>query len=520
MNTQININQTKAPLLVKQRQEVVLKTPLLTRRSRSRGWLLNPIKAWLLTLLLLLTTTIAAQAQTQILWQKCYGTGQNTEGLWSPIRTKDGNIVCIKYTSGMNVVMKIDNNTGNVLWTKNIVANTGVAQIIELPDGSLVGAGSTSNPAVPNNVGTVSAVYVIKMDSAGNTLWHNAIATTYSDRGEGVAYLDGRLLVSGDMIMDDWTMYYNYVAIIEFNPITGAFIKQNIIREWTGVGYAPKKIMKSSVPNHYYMTSAGSLQRIDTSLVPATLTWCSYSNNITIRDFLYNADSTAFMTVGYVSDTICPLINSRGRASVSRVDTGVNVIQAAGCVSADYADFTVMMQADDGNYYGVGEMRPPESAWKHDYWLVKFTPQATIMWEQNFGGTGNELIAGMCKGNNPGEILLIGMSNSNDGHVSGNHGGDDGWIIKLKDNTMVSTTDGKNTPNTLTVTPIKNNEYQVSLTGENIKYPTTLTLTDALGRQLRTIKMDANTTTIDLSSYAQGVYLLAAQGYKSVKLVR
>jgi hypothetical protein len=67
----------------------------------------------------------------------------------------------------------------------------------------------------------------------------------------------------------------------------------------------------------------------------------------------------------------------------------------------------------------------------------------------------------------------------------------------------------------LVVSPLPNHTYQITTTK-----PTTLTLTDALGRQLRTIKMDANTTTIDLNNYAQGVYFIAATGYKSVKLVR
>jgi WD40 repeat protein len=57
--------------------------------------------------------------------------------------------------------------------------------------------------------------------------------------------------------------------------------------------------------------------------------------------------------------------------------------------------------------------------------------------------------------------------------------------------------------------------YQITTTK-----PTTLTLTDALGRQLRTIKAEAGNTTIDLNNYAQGVYFIAANGYKSVKLGR
>jgi hypothetical protein len=146
-----------------------------------------------------------------------------------------------------------------------------------------------------------------------------------------------------------------------------------------------------------------------------------------------------------------------------------------------------------------------------DAWVLKIDTAGNQVWSQTFGGSDyDQFNDGYIDAQ--GNLIVVGSTMSNNGNVSGNNGSIDVWMAKLRD-LRVSTNEPTQTP--FEIQKTGETTYQITTTK-----PTTLTLTDALGRQLRTIKMDANTTTIDLTNYAQGVYLLAAQGYKSVKLVR
>lgn len=52
-----------------------------------------------------------------------------------------------------------------------------------------------------------------------------------------------------------------------------------------------------------------------------------------------------------------------------------------------------------------------------------------IDWQQCFGGTENDYATDIVEKN--GSYLIIGVSQSSDGDISFNHGGDDGWLVKI-----------------------------------------------------------------------------------------
>ncbi len=66
----------------------------------------------------------------------------------------------------------------------------------------------------------------------------------------------------------------------------------------------------------------------------------------------------------------------------------------------------------------------------YDFWVVKLSATGGITWQKSFGGTGDDF-AGSVWETLDGSYVVAGNSNSNDGDVSGNHGGDDYWVIKL-----------------------------------------------------------------------------------------
>jgi hypothetical protein len=65
-----------------------------------------------------------------------------------------------------------------------------------------------------------------------------------------------------------------------------------------------------------------------------------------------------------------------------------------------------------------------------DYWIVKINSAGNIDWKKCYGGSSYDNCLAV-QPTNDGGYVMIGVSNSNDGDVSGNHGFGDYWIVKL-----------------------------------------------------------------------------------------
>lgn len=66
-----------------------------------------------------------------------------------------------------------------------------------------------------------------------------------------------------------------------------------------------------------------------------------------------------------------------------------------------------------------------------DIWVLKISKTGSIIWTQNLGGTSNDIGEMAVEYNSPNKYFVIGSTNSNNGNISGNHGGSDIWIAKL-----------------------------------------------------------------------------------------
>lgn len=65
-----------------------------------------------------------------------------------------------------------------------------------------------------------------------------------------------------------------------------------------------------------------------------------------------------------------------------------------------------------------------------DYWILRVDSGGSILWEQSFGGTLSDRAKSVTL-TNDGGFVVAGLVLSNDGNVSGHHGGSDFWIIKI-----------------------------------------------------------------------------------------
>ena len=113
--------------------------------------------------------------------------------------------------------------------------------------------------------------------------------------------------------------------------------------------------------------------------------------------------------------------------------TGAKWQKTKGGAGDDYTNPGSMIKLSDGNMlvYGTTLSAFPGSHGDYDAFILKLNPNGKTLWMKVYGGTGSDNFFGAVENNN-GSITAVGVTNSNDGDVSGNHGGDyDGWVVRL-----------------------------------------------------------------------------------------
>jgi len=69
------------------------------------------------------------------------------------------------------------------------------------------------------------------------------------------------------------------------------------------------------------------------------------------------------------------------------------------------------------------------------FWGFAQTP--SIEWQKSLGGSGNDYANSITQ-TSDGGYVVAGYTNSVDGDVVGNHGGDDVWVVKLSPQVLLN----------------------------------------------------------------------------------
>jgi hypothetical protein len=110
--------------------------------------------------------------------------------------------------------------------------------------------------------------------------------------------------------------------------------------------------------------------------------------------------------------------------------------KSLGGKNADYGQF--VEQTTDGGYLIAGYSNSnngdvSEHHAGNDYWVVKTDAEGNIEWEKSLGGSGNDFAYEAMQTSDEGYIVC-GKAFSHTGDVTFNHGSGDAWIVKLKKN--------------------------------------------------------------------------------------
>jgi len=94
-----------------------------------------------------------------------------------------------------------------------------------------------------------------------------------------------------------------------------------------------------------------------------------------------------------------------------------------------------IQQTSDGGYVVTGYSQSVNgdvtgAIFGFDFWLAKLNNLGILEWEKSFGGVGEE-DANSIQQTSDGGFILAGYSNLSSGDVTGNHGEKDYWVVKL-----------------------------------------------------------------------------------------
>src|ERR1043165_2894910 len=144
-----------------------------------------------------------------------------------------------------------------------------------------------------------------------------------------------------------------------------------------------------------------------------------------------------FIVAGYTNSNDSDVSGNHGHFDywILKLDSLGNLLWQK-CLGGEKDDkaFSIQQTADSGyivaGYSFSSDGNVTGNHGSKDYWVVKLDTGGNVMWQKSLGGSSNDF-ANYIQQTTDGGYIVAGFSTSNDGDVTGNHGGEDYWIVKL-----------------------------------------------------------------------------------------
>ena len=341
-------------------------------------------------------------------WQKSLG-GTGGDNANTSQQTTDGGYIVAGVSASNNGdvtgnhggqdvwVVKTD-GIGNIQWQKSLggTANEIAASIQQTSDGGYIFSATTES-----NDGDVSGnhgardFWVVKLNTTGNIQWQKCLGGSQNDRSSCIQQTsDGGFIVSGTVQSTDGDVTGNH-------------------------GFYDYWIVK--------LDAAGNMQW------QKTLGGSGDDNSLSIRQ----TTDAGYITTGYSISTNGDVTGNHGDWDVWLVKlNGTGNIQWQKCLGGINAEagYSVQQTADGGYIIaGFSTSNNGDVTGNHgaqDYWIIKTDSNGNIQWQKSLGGSFNDGATSI-KQTTDGNYVIAGYTASTDGDITGNHGAQDFWIVKL-----------------------------------------------------------------------------------------
>ncbi len=429
------------------------------------------IRTFISTVLVVCSNLLFCQPPS-IQWQKCLGGSTIDEG-FSVRQILDGGYIIAGYTQSNNGdVSGLHNNMSNfpdfwvtrldyngiIKWQKCLGGsiNDLAYSVKQTLDGGFIIAGeSNSNDGnVSGNHGLKDS-WIIKLDSTGTIKWQKSLGGSVSDWTESIQLTNDKGFIlagtsssnNGDVTgnhgnSDCWIVKLDSSGIIEWQKSYGSIDYESAysIQQTTDKGYiflgTSGAIGGDVTFNHgnadFWVVKLDSL---------GNLVWQKSlgGSDSEVGSDIFQTTDKGYIAVGHTQSYDGDVsANHPGGSTdywIVKLDS-LGIITWEKCLGGSMNDFaTSVEQCTDGSYVILGHTMSNDGdiTGNHagvDGWLTKLSSTGSLIWQKCFGGTGNDYLRELHQTSGGGAVL-IGTTNSNDGDVVGNHGGDDFWVVKL-----------------------------------------------------------------------------------------
>ncbi len=144
-----------------------------------------------------------------------------------------------------------------------------------------------------------------------------------------------------------------------------------------------------------------------------------------------------YIVAGYTLSNDGDVSGNHGLADfwIIKIDQAGNLQWQKAFGGSNYDQANSIRQTPDGGFIAYGLTRSNDGDvtgfhGSYDYWVIKLNSTGNLQWQKALGGSNLDNPT-MISLTNDGGYIMTGVSNSTDGDVTGNHGNNDAWVIKM-----------------------------------------------------------------------------------------
>ena len=412
---------------------------------------------YLCCILLLIGSSVFAQQGPAIEWQKTLG-GVARDEAYSIQQTVDGGYIVAGWTdsndgdlSGNNGnsdfwVVKLD-DSGNLSWQKTLggSANDQATSIQQTFDGGYIVTGWTlSNDGDVSGKNGSNDFWVVKLNGSGDLSWQKTLGGSAFDQATSIQQTaDGGYIVAGGTDSNDgdvsgnngdidfWVVKLDDSGNLSWQRALGGAIWDiaRSIQQTADGGY----IVTGSTFDQSDMNDNGGsyldfwVVKLDGS---GRMKWEKALGGFTF-DEAHSIQQTfdgGYIVTGWTYSNDGDVSGNNGANDfwvVKLNGSGDLVWQKALGGSADDEAYSIQQTADGGYIVGGlatsnnGDVSGNHGGW--DFWVVKLNGSGDLIWQKALGGSAYDKATSIQQ-TADGGYIVAGWTDSNDGDISGNHG--------------------------------------------------------------------------------------------------
>ena len=343
--------------------------------------------------------------------------GSKNESAQAVVNTTDGGYAVLGHTQSMDGDVLNKSNESYDYWLLKFDANNQLqwqktyggsdddrgVDLIQTSDNgfAVIGKSKSSDLEVSENAG-FDDFWVSKLDSSGAIIWEYSFGFAGSDTPYSIIQTnDNGYLLSG---------------VLDVSASNGQGDRKLILSRHAGGDFWVIKLNASGVKQ-----------------------WSNYYGG-SFTDTAYDAIQTeddGYIIVGSSDSDDVDITNNLGSYDfwILKISATGTLVWEKSFGGSEIDEAYGISQAADGNYLIVGDTRSndldiSQNNGAADLWIIKITPEGTLLWEKTLGGSSFDVGRSVSKTQDNG-FLIAGSSRSTDGSLTSNKGQNDAWIIKI-----------------------------------------------------------------------------------------